>query len=161
MGNVLSLFRRTKKILILGAQGSGKTTMMEQIAHINRIRPKLNSHRHFNFLKIKNYNIWDLGGESDMISLWPYYFDNASCIIFIYDAERPDVSERLLRELCYAKELRRTAILIVINKFVMDSGELLRLGKILKRRVFQCTYISKGQKPMEIKQGFDWIIKNV
>ncbi|KAI5169482.1 ADP-ribosylation factor-like protein 1 [Pancytospora epiphaga] len=163
MGNVFSLFRRTKKILILGAKGSGKTKILKQIARINKLNPKLNNHRHFNFLKIKNYNIWDLSGDTEMVSLWPYYFDNANCIIFVYDVEKAEESENLLQGLCYAKELRHTVILIVINKFVSDSGEPIRIGKIMKHRVFQCTYINnnKDKDPIEMKQGFDWIMKNV
>lgn len=161
MGGVLSLFRRTRKILILGPSHSGKTAIFEQIAYMNKAKPKINAHRHFNFVKIKNYNVWDLAGANDALRSWTYYYDNAACVVFVYDAENSEESEKVLKDLCYTKELRNAALLIVINKFTKDAGEQQCISKIVKRRLYYTTVITRDQKPKDIKQGFDWILKNV
>lgn len=161
MGGVLSLFRRTRKILILGPAGAGKTAIFEQIAYMNKVKPKINVHRHFNFAKIKNYNIWDLAGTNDALRSWSYYYDNAACIVFVYDAENGEESERILKELCYTKELRSAALLVVINKFARDAGEQQSISRIVKRHLHCMTVVAKDQKPKDMKQGFEWILKTV
>lgn len=160
MGSILSVFRKPKKIVILGPRQAGKTTVLEQLAVLNKIKPKINAHKHFNFIRLKNYNAWDLAGEDDMLS-WSYYYDNASCVIFVYDADNAGRSEKLLKELCFAKELRVAMLLIVINKMTDgDQNQRERIAKIVKRRPFYCVNIAKNGNFSALSQGFEWLAKN-
>ncbi|KAI4291582.1 ADP-ribosylation factor-like protein 1 [Pancytospora philotis] len=161
MGGVLSLFKRNKKILILGAPCAGKTTVFDQIAYINRVKPKIAARKHFNFVKISHYQIWDLAGENNSMYAWPYYYDNTACIVFVYDSQNAEASERTLRSIVYAKELRSAKMLIVVNKFVKEGGELERIGKIIKTRQHSTIVVPNNQRPVDIKDGFDWIVRTI
>ena len=160
MGGVLSLFRKSRKMLILGPRGAGKTTVLEQIVALHKPKPSVSINRYFNFLKFKNYNIWDLKGEGDQTVSWSYYYDNTACIIFVYDSENPEQSEKLLKELCFTKELRNAVLLIVVNKMRNETGQLEGIAQIVKRRVFYPLLVAKDQKPFDIRQGFEWLLKN-
>lgn len=161
MGSVISLFRRPKKILILGPAGAGKTTVLEHIALVNQVRPRLNTQKHFNFLKVRNYNVWDLATGVDLFQSWAYYYDHTACVIFIYDAMQPEESERILREISYTKELRNAAMLIIVNKYVEEGEMVKRLAKLMKRRLHHYVFVSQAQKLLNIRQGFEWITKNI
>lgn len=160
MGAVLSLFRKQRKILILGPKGAGKTTLLEQIMALHKPKLPISINRYFNFLKFKNCNIWDLKGENDQTVSWSYYYDDTAGIIFVYDSENSEQSEKLLKELCFTKELRNAVLLIIINKLRNEMGQLESIAQIVKRRVFHPVLVARDQKPFNIKQGFEWLLKN-
>lgn len=160
MGNILSIFLPTKKFLILGPERSGKTKIFTEISLSLKILPKMSPKAKFNFLKYKNYNIWDLSGNNQFIDFWSCYYDNAVGIIYIYDIENDEKSEKILKDLLYCKELRSATLLIIINKLknIEETKDYKdKISKLLKRRNFNI--ISNDSNFSEIAQGFEWLIK--
>lgn len=158
MGGVLSLFKKPKKILILGPPKAGKTTILQQISTCSKFKSKIADHRRFNLLRLKNYNIWDLKGETDPPSSWLFYYDNTAGIIFLYDSERSELSERLLKRICFARELRNVPILLVLNKLQTDM-DTATVRKIIRRRAHSIVKIVKDQKQLDIRTGIEWLLR--
>lgn len=162
MGLLLSLVRRTRKILILGPRGEGKTKLLGQIAEVYQIKPKGNPCKHFNFLRCKHFNIWDLDAGKSSFEMWPYYYDNASGIIYAYDVDNPHISDAILRELSNAKELRQSVFLVLLSK--MDENLQTteqRIQRILKNRKTKIIACENKIPNAEIRQGLEWITRNV
>lgn len=73
------------KILLLGLDNAGKTTLLKQISNeqINSIEPT----KGFNVKTLiqENFklNMWDLGGQKEIRQYWTYYFDNVDGIVKI------------------------------------------------------------------------------
>jgi len=73
------------KILILGLDNAGKTTILKQISNeeITSIEPT----KGFNVKTLiqENFklNMWDLGGQKEIRQYWTYYFEQVQGIVKI------------------------------------------------------------------------------
>lgn len=160
MGSIVSYLKKPKKMLILGPRYSGKTAVFEHIAASHRVKPKIDSKCHFNFLKLRQFCIWDLRCKLEFLS---YYCDNASSVIFLYDAGNDEESSRILRDVSYSKELRNAILLICINKLKEENDVkkiILKIKRILKRRTFMIISNSYNGEFQELREGFDWVVAN-
>jgi ADP-ribosylation factor-like protein 3 len=91
---LLDLLRKLKrsdreaKILILGLDNAGKTTMLKYISSEN---PKdTTTTKGFNVKTIikdsKKLNVWDIGGQKEIRQYWENYYDNVDGLIFVVDS---------------------------------------------------------------------------
>lgn len=73
------------KILVLGLDNAGKTTLLRQISNeqIDTIEPT----KGFNVKTLiqDNFklNMWDLGGQKEIRQYWTYYFEKVNGIVKI------------------------------------------------------------------------------
>ena len=77
------------KILILGLDGAGKTTILYKL----KLNETVNSVPTIGFnvetvqpTKNVNFTVWDIGGQEVLRPLWKYYFTNCSGLVFVVDS---------------------------------------------------------------------------
>lgn len=162
MGSVLSYFIKPKRILVLGSVNSGKTTILNELSDFKKQKPKIMKNKHFYYVKFKNYIFLELEEGIDPVTTWELYYDGISSIIFVFDASNPIKSEKLLSNLFYKKELRKIPLLVIINKIQNNNAFIENyLLNIAKRRFIYYIKIEMNKPPVHLKDGFDWLIKNI
>mmetsp|Transcript_832 Transcript_832/g.1299 ORF Transcript_832/g.1299 Transcript_832/m.1299 type:complete len:216 (-) Transcript_832:49-696(-) len=180
----LNKYKRKKsvKVLIVGAPGSGKTTVMQQLFIANtEYTPKVPPTNGFHILTVKyrldsltppptfSMNLWDLGGLKSFRDHWPHYFDSVDGLVFVIDAAAPNFSEsgRVLTDLLNNSSLDNIPMCIFVNKTdlsfsrdVESVAESLNIYGIFDRRwqIFE-TQALKSSK--EIDTGLKWLLKAI
>ena len=120
---ILDFFSRSRnnfKIIILGIQNAGKTTILYRlsIGQLVKTTPTIGS----NVEEISYNNVklqaWDLGGQESTRSVWNVYFVNTDAIIYVIDThdETYDDSKTQLYKLLQNDALKNAVILIYANK---------------------------------------------
>lgn len=165
---------REIRILILGLDNAGKTTILKRVngEDINDISPTLG----FNIktLAYKSYtlNLWDIGGQAIIRSYWRNYFEQTDALIWVVDS--CDRSDRLLicrnelHSLLKEERLSGASLLIFCNKqdlrdalTLQDISTLLNLKDISTHHwsIHACSAKSGDSKG--ILMGMDWLIEDV
>ena len=120
---ILDFFSRSRnnfKIIILGIQNAGKTTILYRlsIGQLVKTTPTIGS----NVEEISYNNVklqaWDLGGQESTRSVWNVYFVNTDAIIYVIDThdETYDDSKTQFYKLLSNDALKNAIILIYANK---------------------------------------------
>ena len=120
---ILDFFSRSRnnfKIIILGIQNAGKTTILYRlsIGQLVKTTPTIGS----NVEEISYNNVklqaWDLGGQQSTRSIWDVYFLNTDAIIYVIDThdETYDDSKTQFYKLLSNEALKNAVILIYANK---------------------------------------------
>ena len=87
---IIDFFSRSKnnfKIIILGIQNAGKTTILYRlsIGQLVKTTPTIGSNvEEISYNNIK-FQAWDLGGQESMRSVWDLYYMNTDGIIYVID----------------------------------------------------------------------------
>ncbi|KAI9338594.1 ADP-ribosylation factor family-domain-containing protein [Zopfochytrium polystomum] len=175
---LLSILRKLKsrekemRILILGLDNAGKTTILKRIngQDIASISPTVG----FNIQTLDHngytLNFWDVGGQKSIRSYWRNYFEQTDGLIWVVDsADRPDRLEDCRRELAALLKEERLAgasLLIFANKQDLPSAlsheqiaEILQLDAIKTHHwhIEGCSAVS-GER---LLAGMDWIVEDV
>eukprot|EP00123_Amoebidium_parasiticum_P020570 comp52682_c0_seq1/m.47696 comp52682_c0_seq1/g.47696 ORF comp52682_c0_seq1/g.47696 comp52682_c0_seq1/m.47696 type:complete len:189 (-) comp52682_c0_seq1:151-717(-) len=117
---LFSAFKKPKRILMLGLDGAGKTTMLYRLqGEMVSTQPTIG----FNVecVKFENVtlNVWDIGGQSKIRPLWRHYFEGAEGLIFVVDssdhARIPEAAEEL-QKLLDDPGIEDAVVLILANK---------------------------------------------
>ena len=158
------------KILVLGLDNAGKTTILKAIAdeNIKSVKPT----EGFN---IKNFSldgislsVWDLGGQKVLREYWSNYFDHTDALIYVVDAAdeaRLNEAGAELQKLLSEKALDKVPILVYANKqdLVHSLGAdvvttSLRLDAIKERKwmIVACSAKSKEG----LVEGLEWVVSN-
>ena len=160
------------KILILGLEGSGKTTLFDRLKY-NEVYIRYPT---IGFLadniKISKLNVtlWDFGKNSKMIKLWSKYFNNTDLVILVVDSTDYSSNEELSDIFTLLeKELKNVYILIILNKSdlknSMSESEFLDYFHIDKYNLKICkiirTSLVKGTEMKEIKKNIKSVLKNI
>ena len=120
---ILDFFSRSRnnfKIIILGIQNAGKTTILYRlsIGQLVRTTPTIGS----NVEEISYNNVklqaWDLGGQESSRSIWSVYYVNTDAIIYVIDThdDNYDDSKIQFYKLLENETLKNAIILIYANK---------------------------------------------
>ena len=126
---ILDFFSRSRsnfKIIILGIQNAGKTTILYRLSlgQLVQTTPTIGS----NVEEISYNNVklqaWDLGGQESTRSVWDVYFVNTDAIIYVIDTHDTNFEEskNQFYKLLENEALKNTIILIYANKQDL-SGE--------------------------------------
>ncbi len=79
---------RDNKILILGLDNAGKTTLLKHLSSENNTNTSTT--KGFNVKTIlkdnKKLNVWDIGGQMEIRQYWDNYYDNTDGLIFVVDS---------------------------------------------------------------------------
>ncbi|XP_021365485.1 ADP-ribosylation factor-like protein 3 [Mizuhopecten yessoensis] len=127
---LLSLLRKLKsskseelRILLLGLDNSGKTTLLKQLANEGQELKNVAPTQGFNIKSVQaagfQLNVWDIGGQRRIRPYWRNYFDNTDVLIYVIDSsdrKRLDESGTELEELLEEEKLRGVPVLIFANK---------------------------------------------
>ena len=129
----LSFVSNYYKVLMLGLNFSGKTTILNNIKHKENVRTiGIGFHIEILFymglIKILS---WDLGGASGIRKLYKHYYPNTDGIILIIDSndkESFDEAIECFQDILEEDELKNCPILIMANK--QDMNETLSSDEI-------------------------------
>lgn len=163
--------KKDVRILILGLDGAGKTTILYRfkLGNVVTTIPTVG----FNVETVKHKNItlqvWDLGGQTSIRPYWRCYYSNAAVIVFVIDStdrERLNISRDELNSMLFEEELKDSALLVIANKQDLpgalseaEIAEALDLASLVDRTwaVHKCC-ATTGQGMSQI---LDWIVEAV
>jgi len=174
MGSALSrvfagLFRlkRDMRILMVGLDASGKTTILYKlkIGELVTTIPTIGFNVEQVEYKNLTFTIWDIGGQDKIRPLWRHYFQHNDAIIFVVDSndhERVGEAKKEIQKMLKEEELRNSTLLIFANKQDLPSSmtvsaltEELELNNIRDRKWYiQSTCASSGDG---LYEGLDWL----
>ncbi|XP_025007432.1 ADP-ribosylation factor-like protein 3 isoform X1 [Gallus gallus] len=175
---LLSILRKLKstpdqevRILLLGLDNAGKTTLLKQLASedISHITPT----QGFNIKSVQSQgfklNVWDIGGQRKIRPYWRNYFENTDILIYVIDSadrKRFEETGQELAELLDEEKLGGVPVLIFANKQDLltaapasEIAEGLNLHTIRDRvwQIQSCSALS-GEG---VQDGMNWVCKNV
>ncbi|KAA8536226.1 hypothetical protein F0562_028704 [Nyssa sinensis] len=179
------------KILMLGLDASGKTTILYklklgEIIHtvpynrwsdilLNKgiISPSVSISFGFNVEAVKYKNIdfivWDVGGQEKIRPLWKYYFRNTQGLIFVVDSndrERISEARNELHRILSEGELHDATLLVFANK--QDLPHAMCISEVAdKLGLHSLTqrrwYIqsTSATSGQGLYEGLDWLSSNI
>ena len=123
LSKILDFFSRSRnnfKIIILGIQNAGKTTILYRlsIGQLVKTTPTIGS----NVEEISYNNVklqaWDLGGQESTRSIWNVYYANTDAVIYVIDTHDESYDDRKTQfyKLLENETLKNAVILIYANK---------------------------------------------
>ena len=123
ISKILDFFNRSRnnfKIILLGIQNAGKTTILYRLSlgQLIKTTPTIGSNvEEITYNNVK-FQAWDLGGQESTRSVWDVYFINADAIIYVIDShdENYDESKTQFYKLLVNETLKDAVILIFANK---------------------------------------------
>ncbi|KAM7538781.1 hypothetical protein Aperf_G00000055405 [Anoplocephala perfoliata] len=165
-----SLFqmRRESRILLLGLDGAGKTTILYKLklGETTVTIPTIGFNVETVTYKNITFTVWDVGGQKTIRSLWYHYFPGTQGLIFVVDSndrERLSEAKEELWGMLNADELRDVILLVFANKQdlpkAMKPSEItegLGLHRLPSNRKWyiQATCAINGAG---IFEGLDWL----
>ncbi|XP_053162303.1 ADP-ribosylation factor-like protein 3 isoform X1 [Hemicordylus capensis] len=175
---LLSILRKLKsapdqevRILLLGLDNAGKTTLLKQLASedITHITPT----QGFNIKSVQSQgfklNVWDIGGQRKIRPYWRNYFENTDILIYVIDSadrKRFEETGQELAELLDEEKLSGVPVLLFANKQDLltaapasEIAEGLNLHTIRDRiwQIQSCSALT-GEG---VQDGMNWVCKNV
>ncbi|KAL7053448.1 hypothetical protein AAHC03_027116 [Spirometra sp. Aus1] len=175
---LLGLLRKLKarpdreiRILSLGLDNAGKTTILKQLASedIAHVSPT----QGFNVKSVVSQgfklNVWDIGGQRKIRPYWRNYYDNTDVLIYVIDSSddaRFEETGEELFELLKDEKLKGVPLLVLANKQDLVNAasadglsEGLGLTSIRDRKwqIQPCSALS-GEG---LQNGMEWLIQAV
>ena len=109
-----------KKILLLGLDGAGKTSLLLQFKENQFSTTVPTIGLNVEQLRYRSYmmTMWDVGGQAT--KLWKHYFDHIDGIIFVVDSCATDKyltkTKNELNKISNDEALKNVPVLILVNK---------------------------------------------
>ena len=174
----LGLWKIKAKILFLGLDNAGKTTLLTVLKNNKVSQMPPTKHAHSEELVIQNVNIhaFDLGGHHAMRKVWREYFPKIDAVVYLVDAADPtrfEESKVELDKLLNNEDIGNIPVLILGNKIdkngaVNEDEFRLQLGLATESsfgvqkldniggksvEVFMCSVF----KRIGFKEGLEWL----
>ena len=165
------LLRKHRRLLIVGLDGAGKTTILFRMYAKKMVNTKPTESYNVQSFQFSGLtmNVWDVGGQEDLRRFWRHYYTGTQGIIFVIDAcdiGRMKDAKAELMGLAADPQLHSAAILVLVNKQdqpgAMAPEEMARamdLGVTLKNRKWKVQG-STGTTGDGLKEGFTWLGRN-
>lgn len=117
----LGLFRRSGRVLLLGLDNAGKTTLLHMLRddHVATHLPTQRATKEEIQLFNTSLECYDLGGHEEARVIWRDYYVSANAIIFVVDATAPrrfDEACCELNSILTCEALRAVPIVVLANK---------------------------------------------
>ncbi|XP_014208533.1 ADP-ribosylation factor-like protein 1 [Copidosoma floridanum] len=172
MGGLLSYFQnllgnREMRILILGLDGAGKTTILYrlQVGEVVTTIPTIGFNVEQVTYKNLKFQVWDLGGQTSIRPYWRCYYTNTDAIIYVVDSadkDRIGLSKEELMNMLEEDELQNAVLVVLANK--QDMPGCLTVAEVhqalgldaLKNRTFQI-FKTSAKKGEGLDQAMDWL----
>ncbi|KAL8584880.1 Arf GTPase arl1 [Nucella lapillus] len=176
MGGLFSYFSdflktRERRILILGLDGAGKTTILYrlQVGEVVTTIPTIG----FNVETVDygnlRFQVWDLGGQTSIRPYWRCYYSNTDAIIYVVDSmdrDRVGISKQELIAMLEEEELKKAILAVFANKqdiegamTVTQVAEALGLTSLKDRRyqIFKTSAI----KGVGLDEAMKWLAEEI
>eukprot|EP00307_Rebecca_sp_RCC1486_P009941 CAMPEP_0119417298 /NCGR_PEP_ID=MMETSP1335-20130426/15421_1 /TAXON_ID=259385 /ORGANISM="Chrysoculter rhomboideus, Strain RCC1486" /LENGTH=181 /DNA_ID=CAMNT_0007442467 /DNA_START=16 /DNA_END=561 /DNA_ORIENTATION=+ len=164
------LFTRETRILMLGLDGAGKTSILyklkldELVSTIPTIGFNVEQVTYRNL----HMSVWDIGGQDKIRALWRHYYRGTDCLIFVVDAndrERLIEARNELHAVLADENLGNPIVLVYANKSDLpnvltpsDIAEGLKLRALRHRWYIQQASAVRGDGLFE---GLEWLSAEV
>jgi small GTP-binding protein len=153
----------SKKIVLIGAIGVGKTSLVKRFVHsifdeeyLSTIGVKVDKKEVILGEMQVNLMIWDLAGELIAKSLYNNYLRGADGVVGVFDLNRPETYHEILSEF----ELLDDKIkkVLVGNKLdLLSDTDLNKLDKIFD----SAEYFTSAKTGVRVEKMFENIAKNI
>merc|ERR1712151_265613 len=165
-----SLFgQKELRILILGLDGAGKTTILYrlQVGEVVTTIPTIGFNVETVTYKNLKFQVWDLGGQTSIRPYWRCYYSNTDAIIYVVDSvdkERIGISKNELVSMLDEEELKKAILLVFANKQDMegamsptDIAKGLGLATLRERKwqIFKTSAI----KGTGLDEAMEWLVE--
>jgi len=159
------------RILILGLDGAGKTTILYQLqcGEVVTTVPTIGFNVENVTYKNVLFKVWDLGGQTSIRPYWRCYYQDTDAIIYVIDSADPDrlsISKEELVSMMEEEELRNAVLLVLANKQDLvgalspeQISDCLGLAN-LKGRQWQI-FKASAIKGIGLHEGLDWLVNAV
>ena len=129
MGHIFSSlfnFKTHKRILMLGLDGAGKTTILYKLklGEVQKTIPTIGFNVESINYKNLSLDVWDVGGQDKIRPLWKHYFEGVNALIFVIDANDIDRTNEVIKELEYLvseDSLKGLPFLLYLNKIDLPN----------------------------------------
>ena len=138
---LLAILRKLKsnpdkelRILLLGLDNAGKTTILKQLAseETTHITPT----QGFNIKSVQSegfkLNVWDIGGQRKIRPYWRNYFENTDVLIYVIDSADQKRFEETGQEL-----QARTAFFASVKFSILNACYI--IGIAVRRETGECS----------------------
>ena len=173
----LGLYQKNAKILFLGLDNAGKSTLLQMLKDDRMAQLEPTTHPQSEELVMGNikFRTFDLGGHQMARKIWKDYFAQVDGIVYMVDSadrERFDISRTELEYLLNCEDLQNTPFVILGNKIDLRdaaSEDELRAGLgIDSYGYYGKGKVPEGVRPVELfmcsvslkrgyAEGFRWL----
>ena len=124
LSKIIEFFTRSRnnfKILLLGIQNAGKTTILYRLSlgQLVKTTPTIGSNVEELIYENVKFQAWDLGGQESTRSLWDVYYMNTDGVIYVIDSQDEnnyEESKNQFHKVIKNSALKNSTILIYANK---------------------------------------------
>lgn len=159
------------RILILGLDGAGKTTILYrlQIGEVVTTKPTIGFNVETLIYRNLKLNVWDLGGQTSIRPYWRCYYSNTAAVIFVVDStdkDRMATASKELHMMLQEEELQDAALLVFANKQdqpgALSASEVSKQLNLVELKDRSWSIVaSSAIKGEGITEGLDWLIEVV
>jgi len=124
LSKIIEFFTKSRnnfKIIILGMQNAGKTTILYRLSlgQLVKTTPTIGSNvEELTYNNVK-FQAWDLGGQESTRSVWDVYYMNTDAVVYVIDSQDDEYfeeSKSQFHKLINNPALKNATILIFANK---------------------------------------------
>ena len=163
--NLLS--KKEIRILMVGLDAAGKTTILHQLGKIGEIKTLPTIGFYVESLDYKNFNfiVFDIGGADKMRLLFRHYYQNTKGLIFVvdsHDRDRIEEAAEELKKMLAEEELKDCCVLIMANK--QDLNGALSTDEVTKalgmESLKERTWFVQGTSGITgqgLEEGLNWM----
>lgn len=165
-------FRRDVRILMVGLDAAGKTTILYKLklGELVTTIPTIGFNVECVEYKNISFTVWDVGGQDRIRRLWRHYFENTQGLVYVVDSSDRERMQEARDELMHIMDEPSfppdAAVLVLANKQDLPNAltaaemtDQLGLRNLKNRSWFiQSTCAMSGQG---VYEGFDWLSENI
>ena len=174
---LLTIIKKSKikdreiRILILGLDGSGKTTFVKRLKNedTSTISPTVGFNVDTIAINTFNVSLWDIGGQKSIREFWRNYFEKTDALIWVVDSAAPQRFADCKAELdkvLMTERLEGASVCIACNKQdisgAVQSDEIAtNLGlKDLRNRPYKVFDVS-AVSGHNVSEVIEWTVSDI
>jgi len=127
ISNVMDRFKKDSRVILLGLDAAGKTTILYQLNLGEKVvtLPTVGFNVETVTYKNINFTVWDVGGQDRIRSLWKHYYINTDALIWVVDAVdhvRMELAREELHKVLSDDLLQDVKVLVYANKMDLPGA---------------------------------------